>query len=339
MPWFSKKQQPVAVVDDIAEQKKVVTGPRLAVLQPDIAGVSTFRLRLEDDAEDAEALISGLRTDVRRGTHAFWAMHDRPRVDEESMHVEALVLIRAKAESDLVYVVSFLDLESAQSFTRFEVRRGLYIGNVMIYWAAFTQVREELNGVSILPRIAPPSIHEPWLGPDPRIVEQAPPPAPMPEVAPQATGVVEPEPQVESIAEIEARRAVERYIEENPEKAAEPVASVPSVVEEPVAVIEPELDEEPLWPVKPEPIFEPEPVSEEAAVADALVLQHPPVAEPVIQEAAPAPEIETPDVDPDVIGQRRDGPFVAKRRWSSRERREQQARERIHERMAAERDA
>ena len=176
MAWFSKKQQPVAVVEPKQEKgqskQKVLTGPRLAVLTPDIAGISSFRLNLQDDIADAEGMISRMRADVRRGTHAFWAMHDKPAVDE-SMHVEALVLIRAKAESDLVYVVSFLDLESALSFTRFELRRGLYIGNVMIYWAAFTQIREELEGVSILPSVAS-SIDEGYAGLETRLASPLP---------------------------------------------------------------------------------------------------------------------------------------------------------------------
>src|SRR3954466_11380211 len=103
MPWFKKK--PVAVIEPAEEKRPAATGPRLAVLTPDIAGISSFRLSLQDYADDAEQMIASFRPDGRRGTHAFWAMHDRPAVDEESMHVEALVLIRAKNESDLVYVV------------------------------------------------------------------------------------------------------------------------------------------------------------------------------------------------------------------------------------------
>lgn len=324
MAWFSKKQ-PVAVVEPeqtVAQQekRKVLTGPRLAVLTPDIAGISSFRLSVRDDAADAENMVAGLRADVRRGTHAFWAMHEKPVVDE-SMHVETLVLIRAKAESDLVYVVSFLDLESALSFTRFEVRRGLYIGNVMIYWAAFTQIREELEGVSILPSIAPPA--EKYLAPEPSLA----PPLPQPQAQAPATvapPVAEPEPALESIAEAEARKAVERYLEANPEKAAEPIAEQPPVIEETIAVVEPPVIEEAPAPVlEPLPVFDDQPVTEEAAVADALVLQHPPVGEPAVEAepiAEPAAEITQPE--PEHVAKRKPAPWAPKRRWATREARQ-----------------
>jgi hypothetical protein len=319
MAWFSKKKSDGAVVEqDAAPQKKVATGPRLAVLIPDAGGVSSFRYSPQDDAGDAETMISGLRADVRRGTHAFWAMHDRPQVDEDQMHVEALVLIRAKSDSDLVYVVSFLDLESALSFTRFELRRGLYIGNVMIYWAAFTQIREELEGVTILPSAAPPSAKEWPLTKDERLA----PPLPQAKATPQPVA----EPPAESIAEAEARQAVERYLEQNPEKAAEPVAEQPATVEDTTLRLDPPVIAEPPASIEPEPIFEPEPVSEEAAVADALVLQHPPVAEPepeVIIE--PEATVETPpSVEHPNAALRRPTPWSPKRRWAPREGRRQE---------------
>lgn len=320
MAWFSKKQ-PTALVEAQGEttpvvKRKIVSGPRLAVLTPDIAGISSFRITLQDDAVDAESMIAGLRSDVRRGTHAFWAMHEKPDVDE-SMHVEALVLIRAKGESDVVYVVSFLDLESAQSFTRFEVRRGLYIGNVMVYWAAFAQVREELEGVTILPSVAPPSVAtssvSTYLAPEPRLA----PPLPARQAS-VTLPVAEPEPELETIAEAEARLAAERYLEQNPDKLAEQIAEEPAVIEDSVAVIEPPAIEPALAPViEPLPIFDDEPVSEEAAIADALVLQHPPVADPIV-EIAHEPVAKAPEA----ITQRRPAPWAPKRRWSDREARD-----------------
>jgi hypothetical protein len=160
MPWLTSllkrpDSEPVTVLDDAPiEHAPAPSGPQLAVLIPDIAGISSFRLRLFPDAQSASEHIASLRSEVRRGVHGFWALHEAPVLNEE-MHVETLVLIRAQENSDLVYVVSFLDLESANSFTRFEVRRGLQITNVMIYWAAFAQIREELDGVTIHPAMAP----------------------------------------------------------------------------------------------------------------------------------------------------------------------------------------
>ncbi len=315
MAWLTslrKKAEPKAVAGAVAEvvEAPVATGPRLGVLIPDSAGISSFRLTLQDDAASAEAQIGALTANVRRGTHAFWAMHERPAVDD-SMHVEAIVLIRAKPDSDVVYVVSFLDIESALSFTRFELRRGLHIRNVMIYWAAFTQVREELEGVSIIPSVAPPTVADvaPF-SPDPRL-------EPPNEAAPQASAAVaEPEPETASSVESEARKAVERYLRANPQKAA----SEAPAIEEPAVVDEPEVEES-LWPPARgvnAPVISDEPAAvEQAAVEEALVLQHPPVAEPVAEPEPPAP-------DPHVAKRQRTE-WTQKRRWAPRDKRRQRA--------------
>jgi hypothetical protein len=326
MAWLSrKKNEQVAVAEPVAEQAKArqQTGPQLGVLIPDSAGISSFRFTLQPDAASAEAQIGALTANVRRGTHAFWAMHERPAVDD-SMHVEAIVLIRAKPDSDVVYVVSFLDIESALSFTRFELKRGLHIRNVMIYWAAFTQVREELEGVSIIPSVAPPTVADvaPF-SPDSRL-------EPANEAPPQASvAVAEPEPETASTVESEARAAVERYLRTNPEKAAaeasaieEPIAAAESSIasEEPGVVDEPEVEES-LWPPARgvnAPVISDEPaVVEQAAVDEALVLQHPPVAEPVAEPEPAAP-------DPNVA-QRQQTESTQKRRWTPRDKRRQSA--------------
>jgi len=134
-------------------------GPPLLVLVPDISGISSFRLHRFADAEAGAAFIhERVRAEVRQGMHAFWALPRRPAAEIEqpgSGPEEALVLIRARENSDLVYVVSFVDIESAQSFTRFEVRRGLHPQLVMIYWATIVNVREELDGVSLFPSRPP----------------------------------------------------------------------------------------------------------------------------------------------------------------------------------------
>jgi hypothetical protein len=328
MAWLTslrKKTEPEAVAVAIAEvvETPVATGPRLGILIPDSSGISSFRFTLQTDVTGAEAQIGALKANVRHGTHAFWAMHERPIVDD-SMHVEAIVLIRAKPDSDVVYVVSFLDIESALSFTRFELRRGLHIRNVMIYWAAFTQVREELDGVSIIPAVAPPTVAgvAPF-SPDPGL-------APAGQPAPEASvAVAEPEPDTATSVESEARAAVERYLRANPDK---PAAEAPAI-EDPVAVAEssiasaePEVVDEPeveesLWPPArgvATPVISDEPAAvEQAAVQEALVLQHPPVAEPVAEPEPPA-------TDPDVA-QRQQTELTQKRRWAPRDKRRQSA--------------
>ncbi|HEY5639070.1 MAG TPA: hypothetical protein VIW01_03385, partial [Dehalococcoidia bacterium] len=130
------------------------SGPPLAILAPDIGGISSFRLRFFADAATAAADIEQLPPEMRRATHAFWALHDEPVLPPEG-HREALVLIRANHTSDVVYAVSFVDLKSAWSFARFEAKRGLDLSHLIILWAAFATVREEMEGVTVLPESAP----------------------------------------------------------------------------------------------------------------------------------------------------------------------------------------
>ncbi len=137
-----------------AQPPPAAGGPPLAILAPDIAGISSFRLRFFPDAATAAADIEQLPPEMRRGTHAFWVLHDEPVIPPDG-HREALVLIRANHTSDVVYTVSFVDMESAWSFARFEAKRGLDISHLVILWAAFATVREELDGVSVLPAAAP----------------------------------------------------------------------------------------------------------------------------------------------------------------------------------------
>jgi len=136
------------------EAKKRAGGPPLAILAPDIAGISSFGLRFFPDAATAAAEIEKLPPPMRRGTHVFWALHDEPVLPEDG-HREALVLIRANQTSDVVYAVSFVDMGSAWSFARFEARRGLNVSQLVILWAAFATVREELDGVTVLPADPP----------------------------------------------------------------------------------------------------------------------------------------------------------------------------------------
>ncbi|MEK7248416.1 MAG: hypothetical protein AAB092_08095 [Chloroflexota bacterium] len=287
----------VAVAEEEEEEEPapaLPTGPQLAVLVPDIAGISSFRLRTLPDSPSAAEHIGSLKADVRQETHAFWALHDKPIVDE-STHVEALVLIRAQTDSDLVYVVSFLDIESALSFTRFEVRRGLYLGNVMIYWAAFAQLREELEGISVTPEFAPPT--ENYVLPvAPREETRAPEPV-------ASIAVAEPEVELEPMAgpelgapvETEALHAFEEHLRNTANKPKrriiEPVAEQVAAVELPV------IDDQPIV----NPIAEKIMAAETAAITaldlpndDEDLGQLWPDANADIEEAEPAAELTSP---------------------------------------------
>ncbi len=305
MAWLSRKKSVQVIEPEVTEVAGAGVIPMpLGVLVPDSGGISSFLLTMHPDTASAEQQIGELRADVRRGTHAFWAMHDRPAPDE-NLHVEAIVLIRAKPDSNVVYVVSFLDLESALSFTRFELRRGLHIRNVMIYWAAFTQVREELEGVSIVTTTPPPTVAE--APPDPR---------------PAATTVVaEPEAprQAAPRAQPAAADGAERHPRQAPQPAPKPepvtienTAGVtePPAIAKPPARQEPQEDEE--WPpakvVRPRRIVQEPAAVEKAAIEEALVLQHPPLAE------AAAPPVTDPEA-----AQRKPAEWTPKRRWALRD--------------------
>ena len=167
MAWYNsllKKPEAIDESTPSAEDltKKRVGGPPLLTLAPDSGVVSSFRLRFFADATTAAADLEQLTPEMRRGTHAFWALHEEPVLPPEG-HSEAFVLIRANPDysSEIVYAVSFADMESAWSFARFEAKRGLDISQVLILWAAFATVHEGLDGISVLPAAAPTTRAQP----------------------------------------------------------------------------------------------------------------------------------------------------------------------------------
>jgi hypothetical protein len=142
--------------EEVQEAQPQPSGPSLVLLIPNVAGVGAFRLVAFPDAQSAaEYIDSSVLPQVRSGLTAFWALHREPPPKTPQGSGEALVLIRSAAGSDVVYVVSFVDLESAESFARFEVKRGLDIGLVMIYWAALITVHEGADGISLTPAEPP----------------------------------------------------------------------------------------------------------------------------------------------------------------------------------------
>ena len=125
---------------------------------PDVAGVSSFRIYSYLDAQGAVRFLSSLTRQQRERAHAFWALQHEPTdtLEGEDAGGEAMVLIRSSEGSDLVYIVSFLDIESAQSFARFEVKRGMHLGLILVYWASMvTVVLNEDGSVQLIPEVPP----------------------------------------------------------------------------------------------------------------------------------------------------------------------------------------
>jgi len=159
----SKEEQEEERGQREAEAKRArnrVASPPLVLLVPDVAGVSSYRMhRLRDAPAACDFVQSSLSWQKKSGIniHAFWALQREPATDSGSPAEgdEAMVLIRTAEGSDIVYVVSFVDIESAQSFARFEVKRGLGLGLIMIYWASLVTITESEEGVRVTPELPP----------------------------------------------------------------------------------------------------------------------------------------------------------------------------------------
>src|SRR3990172_3630533 len=122
--------------------------PVLNLLVPDIAGVTSFHLRQFFDAGAAQEFIQTLPS--ISGLHAFWGLNEPPPGHQDGEGTgEAMVLIRSVPDSDTVYVVSFVDLDSALSFARFEVKRGMSLSLLLIYWAEIVEVDADEYGVPL----------------------------------------------------------------------------------------------------------------------------------------------------------------------------------------------
>jgi hypothetical protein len=158
MGWLGLKRKPPPVEEP--EPEEVIeepSGPLLTVLVPDVAGVSSFRLNQFHSTEEAAAFLKSLPPGTLRGVHAFWALHYQPPIrNDEEASGEALVLIRAAHDPGMVYVVSFVDIDSAQSFARFEVKRGMEPGLLMIYWAELVTIEPLGDGYGLTPEAPPP---------------------------------------------------------------------------------------------------------------------------------------------------------------------------------------
>ncbi|MCH8815894.1 MAG: hypothetical protein IH957_12540 [Chloroflexi bacterium] len=276
------------------------SGPELFVLVPEIAGAPTYRVNRFPNVDEGTQFIDGSIAPISRpGAHIFWALHEGPSAagPPDGDKGEALVLIRPARDEDTIHIVSFIDIESAQSFARFEVKRGLDLGLLMIYWAAFAQVVETPFGLRLNP--AEPPVYErvPVAAETAPPVEPARSPAPtngsaQTEVESPAGGNaaasdddlepelrIMPEPQVEPAkhsAPDTRREPIEpapvgfSAPEEAPEPVNEPLdtaslpieaSATPHAIEEESNQVEPiEPAAEPTEIETPEPFTEPEPV-------------------------------------------------------------------------------
>ena len=145
---------------------------RLMMLVSDASGLASFQLSVFSDSPPAVDFIRrsfGDRTDT--GLIAFWATSDRPDVQPQlgaNTDIEAIVMVRHEAGSEVVYPFSFVDIGTALSFVRYEMGRGLDPHLVMVYWAVPVQLVIPSSGeVTLSPEMPPATFVEPFELPEP----------------------------------------------------------------------------------------------------------------------------------------------------------------------------
>jgi hypothetical protein len=149
--------------------------PPLMLLTADAAGPSTRRLHIFADAKGAADYIdfwfpAAQRSDVL----AFWALPSDPASTENKGEAEStratvdsapptesqdqvIVMIRHAQHTDSVYPFSFADVSSANDFVRREMKRGLDLRSVGIYWAAFAEIDSLPDGSAAITPSTPPT--------------------------------------------------------------------------------------------------------------------------------------------------------------------------------------
>ena len=137
----------------VASTKPAVETTPLMFLVPDAHGIATYQLHKFPSARAAEIFVDvTLRGQPNEGAVIFWAVTWQPTADH---HAEPLVLIR-DADSPVVYLFSFADLNSCHDFIRHEMTRGLELHQVMVYWAVPARVEADFWGrAAITPPAAP----------------------------------------------------------------------------------------------------------------------------------------------------------------------------------------
>lgn len=161
--WGPFRRKEAAELSEVQEEQEESgasqeeAGAPLILLVPDVAGVASFRLYVFPEVESATSFVqSHLRYGPNHGIIAFWALHREPEPDVQVEPAEALLLIRDAQRADVVYPVSFVDMESAQSMTRSKVEEGVDPGLLMIYWALPVAIEaDDLGRLNFSPALPP----------------------------------------------------------------------------------------------------------------------------------------------------------------------------------------
>jgi hypothetical protein len=111
----------------------------LLLLIPTEGGLS-YRLFAVEDEPAAAAFVQQTYPTLRDKSFAFRPMHVPPSA-RSGEKAEVLVLIADPDRAGVVYVSSFEEMESAESFIRFEEKNGLSMDLVKTYWGIPQPVR------------------------------------------------------------------------------------------------------------------------------------------------------------------------------------------------------
>ncbi|MCH8815313.1 MAG: hypothetical protein IH957_09505 [Chloroflexi bacterium] len=193
--------------------------PPLILLSSDAAGPSVRRLHAFPDAETAADHIDfWFPASQRHDIIAFWALPNAPAAhqstsdskggaDSHRASVESapptepphqiIVVVQHPDYEDSVYPFSFPDLQAANRFVLQEMKRGLDLRSVHIYWATFVEIGTEPNGAVTITPSQPPvagpiESEDADTAPEPDI---APTPVPEPQPLPTLTPEIAPQPQ------------------------------------------------------------------------------------------------------------------------------------------------
>lgn len=180
--------------------------PPFVILLPDASGIATYRLFSFPNALEAERFVEiDLRGQVTHDRITFWAMPVRPQGDSQ-----ALVLIRG-ASPGAVHAFAFTEMESAREFLRHEMRAGLTMDRIMVYYAASASLKIDPTGLA---SVSPPH-----------------PPAPFYRTSALRSNVYEPSPP-----EVREPKRFQRWPESQPEQAFPRFApQTPEVIDFPSA--------------------------------------------------------------------------------------------------------
>ncbi|HUF52870.1 MAG TPA: hypothetical protein VMR52_03740 [Dehalococcoidia bacterium] len=139
-----------------AREPKPAAAPdalRLFMLTPDASGIAAYQISLYCTAREAETYLDEhLRGEVQEGAIVFWGLTWLPAPSDDGDIIEPVVLIRDIRRHGQVYTFSFADMGSAYDFIRHEMKAGLDLGQVSVYWALQARTTADFWGrATIIP--------------------------------------------------------------------------------------------------------------------------------------------------------------------------------------------